>query len=146
KKLDPAYPAEKMSEWIRLTAAAVFPGDAADVALHKLGSMTFHGIVATPLGAAMKQMLQAVGPRRGLERMQQNLRIGNNYMETKTRDLPDGGVEVWLNHANGVAAYYAGMIEEGARASGALEVKCDWSVSGDACTYVVRWEGVRPGQ
>jgi uncharacterized protein (TIGR02265 family) len=139
KKLDPAYPAEQMRDWIRLTAQTLYPGLPADEAQHKLGCESFRGFTTGGVGAAMREMLRAVGTKRALERMQNNLRTGNNYMETRVRELGPNELELWLKDANGVPAYYAGMIDEGARATGVADVRTTWSLDGDACTYRVVW-------
>ncbi len=138
--LEPAYPAEKMHDWVVLTASSLYPTLAQDDALKQLGVDFFKGYTSTFIGAAMKTMMRVIGTRRSLERMERNFRTGNNFMQTRFTALGAGEVELWFNDVNRLPAYYAGMLEEGGRATGAADMKVTWKLDlPTGCTYRVRW-------
>jgi uncharacterized protein (TIGR02265 family) len=141
KPLEPAYPAEKMHEWVALTAAQLYPTMGKDDALKQLGVDFFRGYTSTFIGAAMKTMMRVLGVRRSLERMERNFRTGNNFMQTRFTPVGTGEVSLWFNDVNGLPAYYAGMLEEGGRATGAADIKVTWTNAPEqGCTYQVRWK------
>ncbi len=136
----PAYPAEKMNEWVRLTARSLYPHLDEHESLRKLGNDFFLGYTRTLIGTAMLALMRVIGTRRSLERMQRNFRTGNNYIDTRFTSNGKGRAQLWMKDVNGLPAYYAGMVEEGGRATGARDMVAKWQLHPDgSCTYDVTW-------
>ncbi|MFO0595524.1 MAG: DUF2378 family protein [Myxococcaceae bacterium] len=140
KKPDPAYPAEKMGRWYRLTAKHVFPELNEEDALRALGAEAFRGLTRTVMGAAMMAVLRVLGTRRSLERMTRSMRSGNNYIEATFSSAGRGEATLVFKDVNGLPSYFAGVVEEGGRATGAADMVSTWNMAPDgSCTYHVKW-------
>jgi uncharacterized protein (TIGR02265 family) len=140
RPLDPAFPAEKMHVWVKLTARTLYPDVSEEVALRQLGAELFKGLTRTFVGKAMVAVMRVVGTRRSLERMQRNFRSGNNYINAHFRSLGKGLVELTLTDVNGLPAYYQGIVEEGGRTTGAADMDSTYTLDGKGgCTYRITW-------
>ncbi len=140
RPLLPAYPAEKISQWVRLTSRSLYPHLDETEAQRRLGGDFFRGFTQTLIGKALVAMMKVIGTRRSLERMQRNFRTGTNFIDTRFTSLGKGRAELWMNDVDGLPAYYAGIVEEGGRATGARDMKTTWEHHADGgCTYQVTW-------
>lgn len=89
KPLQPAYPAERCAEWIRLVAE-LYPPLSEREATYQVGRANMDGYVQTVLGRAVVQVLKVIGPKRTLPRLGRSFRTGTNYMQVDVREvLPD---------------------------------------------------------
>lgn len=137
-RLLPGYPAATVARCVKLTAAALFPGQPEDDALREVGRLFLTGYQQTLIGRAVLQVLKLIGPRRSLQRMQTNFR-SVNYVKTRFTELGPTRAEVWFNHVDGMPAYFAGIIEQGGVLSGAKAVTVTWQEKDGGGAFLVEW-------
>ncbi len=140
RPLLPVYPFEIWVRCIGLAAQELYPDVPEPEAWRRLGERMIEGYRETVMGSAMFTLLQALGPRRTLERAQKNFRSGNNYTEVRFTDVAPTVVDVWMNETDMVRFFAQGMIQAGMRTSGAPELQvnilhCD----AQGTTYRVSW-------
>lgn len=140
RRLQPAYPVEAMRRAIDATLAALYPDRSRAEGLAELGRVFMRGYGQTLIGGAMVQFMKVIGPRRSLERMQRNFRTGTNFIETKFTAIDERTVDLWFNDVSGMPELYAGILEEGGRATGTATVSVTMTPGpGEGFTYRVAW-------
>lgn len=73
-------------------------------------------------------------------RATQNFRAGNNYTESKLRELGPTQFELWMNEVGPYPAFTAGIIHAGLRVAGAQDIVIEMSgYDGHACVYRINW-------
>ncbi|MBZ4421200.1 DUF2378 family protein [Myxococcus sp. RHSTA-1-4] len=141
QKLRPAYPFESWMTFLRIGAEELFPQEPIDQGTWKLGEAYIEGFRETMLGRAVLSLLRVLGPRRALMRATQNFRAGNNYTESKLRELGPQQFELWMNEVGAYPSFTAGIIHAGLRVAGAKDIVIETSgYDGHACTYRISWK------
>ncbi|HZI12258.1 MAG TPA: DUF2378 family protein [Myxococcus sp.] len=141
QKLKPAYPFDSWMKCLRIASEELFPQETLEQGTWKLGEAYIEGFRETMLGRAVLSMLRVLGPRRALMRATQNFRAGNNYTESKLKELGPGQFELWMNEVGPYPAFTAGIIHAGLRVAGAKDIAVDMTAyDGHACTYRISWK------
>ncbi|MFO0598319.1 MAG: DUF2378 family protein [Myxococcaceae bacterium] len=135
KKLNPAYPYRTWLHSLELTMALKWPGVAREEASYHLGRAIFESFGQTLMGKALMPLLRVLGPRRGLERMNRNLRSSNNYSRTTLEQRAPTSFALGINLV-AYPQYFRGLLEDGLENSGAKSPKVEVlsHVSDDATT------------
>lgn len=140
QKLRPAYPFDAWMKFLRIASEELYPQETLEQGTWKLGEAYIEGFRETMLGRAVLSMLRVLGPRRALMRATQNFRAGNNYTESKLKELGPGQFELWMNEVGAYPAFTAGIIHAGLRVAGAQDIVVDMTgYDGHACTYRINW-------
>ena len=140
RKLQPAYPFQSWMSFLRIAAEEFHPNEPLDVGVFKLGMAYIEGFRETMLGRAVLSMLRVLGPRRALMRATQNFRAGNNYTESRMKELGPRQFELWMNEVGSLPTFTAGILHAGLRTAGAENIRVDLSgYDGHACTYCISW-------
>ncbi|MCP3138864.1 DUF2378 family protein [Pyxidicoccus xibeiensis] len=140
QKLRPAYPFQSWMTFLRITSEELFPQEPLEQGTWKLGEAYIEGFRETMLGRAVLSLLRVLGPRRALMRATQSFRAGNNYTESKLKELGPTQFELWMNEVGAYPAFTAGIIHAGLRVSGAQGIVIENSgYDGHACTYRISW-------
>jgi uncharacterized protein (TIGR02265 family) len=113
KKVEPAYPAEKWAQAVRVIAADLFPGELYEVQHRKLARRTVEQFAGTMLGKAMIPFVRLIGPERALQKLSNSLRTGANFLETRLTPIEEGVRELWISDVSDVPGFYAGLLEAG---------------------------------
>jgi len=122
-RFQPGYPAEQAARWIELTSRLIYPELPRDEALRLLGQRLFDGWSQTLIGSAATLLMRAIGPTRTLERMSRNFRTGDNFTEVRFTELAPRDCQLEFNEVLGMPAYYAGILEAGARSIGVKDAR-----------------------
>lgn len=138
-RLEPAYSQATMAKAVDVVATELYAGRSRDEGLRELGRVFMRGYAETFIGAAMVQIMRVIGPRRTLERMQRNFRNGTNFIETKFEAVGEREATLWFNDVSGMPAFYAGILEEGGRMTGANATVAVESATDASCTFRVSW-------
>lgn len=139
-RLLPAYPADLMTEAIRVTVAELYPDRTSAEGQRELGRVFMRGFGQTFIGAAMVQFMKVIGTRRTLERMQRNFRNGSNFIETRFTAIDEHTATLWFNDVSGMPEFYAGILEEGGRTTGTAGVSVTVIPGAGAdCTFRITW-------
>jgi uncharacterized protein (TIGR02265 family) len=140
QKLRPAYPFDSWMAFLRITAEELYPGEPLDQGAFKIGEACIDGFRETMLGRAVLSLLRVLGPKRALMRATQNFRAGNNYTESRLKELSPRQFELWMNEVGSLPTFTAGIIHAGLRTAGAESIRVDLSgYDGHACTYCISW-------
>ncbi|ATB31528.1 DUF2378 family protein [Melittangium boletus] len=140
QKLRPAYPFDAWMTFLRITAEELYPSLPLDQSAFKLGEAYMDGYRETMLGRAVLSLLRVLGPRRALMRATQNFRSGNNYTESRLKELGPRQFELWMNEVGPLPMFTAGIIHAGLRTAGAENIRVDLAgYDGHACTYCINW-------
>ncbi len=140
QKLRPAYAFDAWMTFLRITAEELYPQLPLEQGTWKLGEAYIEGFRETMLGRAVLSLLRVLGPRRTLMRATQNFRAGNNYTESKLRELGPSQFELWMNEVGPYPAFTEGIIHAGLRVAGAQDIAIEMSgYDGHACTYRINW-------
>lgn len=138
--LQVAYPMAMWVQILQVTSHWVFPGENADVAHRKLGQRLIEGYVETAIGSAVFAFLKLIGPRRTLDRTAKAFRNGNNFCESKLRELAPNRFEVWINEVGTHPTFLAGVLQAGLTTAGARGVAVEvLQVDAEGMTYLVSW-------
>lgn len=92
--LKPGYPAVMWHRALELIASAVYPGVPAAEAHFQMGMRTVHGLDETLVGKAMLAMIRLVGPRRAIQRLPVNAKIGTNFVVWTLTELGPNDYEL----------------------------------------------------
>jgi uncharacterized protein (TIGR02265 family) len=140
RPLMPAYPFSTWMKAVAIAAEYAHPDLPAPEARNLLGQKLVFGYRETMIGRAMLAFLKVVGPRRTLERAAHSFRTGNNYTETRVKQLSDRSMELWMNEVGPYPEFTQGIVLAGIKESGAQspEVKIV-DHDGHAATYHVTW-------
>ncbi|AEI62233.1 DUF2378 family protein [Corallococcus macrosporus] len=140
QKLRPAYAFDAWMTFLRIAAEELFPQLPLEQGTWKLGEAYIEGFRETMLGRAVLSLLRVLGPRRTLMRATQNFRAGNNYTESKLRELGPCQFELWMNEVGPYPAFTAGIIHAGLKVAGAQDILIEMSgYDGHACVYRINW-------
>jgi uncharacterized protein (TIGR02265 family) len=140
RRLKPSYPFHTWMEFIRIVAEELYPGEPLEQAALRVGEAYVAGFRQTMLGRGVLSMLRVLGPRRTMHRATQTFRAGNNYTESRLRELGPTHVELWMNEVGPLPTFTAGIIRAGLKAAGAQEVEVRLAAhDGHAATYRIRW-------
>ena len=140
RKLLPAYPFDTWCSCVRVTARELYSGEPEEQAYHALGERMVDGYRATMMGRALFSVLQLLGPRRVLARVQQSFRSGNNYTEVRIRELASTHLELWMNEAGPTRYLVQGAILAGMRGCGVQEPRVQVrSFTQEGVTFDVTW-------
>jgi uncharacterized protein (TIGR02265 family) len=140
QKLRPAYPFNSWMTFLRITAEELYPGEPLDKGAFKIGEACIDGFRETMLGRAVLSLLRVLGPRRALMRATQNFRAGNNYTESRLKELGPRQFELWMNEVGSLPTFTAGIIYAGLRTAGAENIRVDLTdYDGHGCTYCINW-------
>ena len=140
QKLRPAYPFDAWMTFLRITAEELHPTEPLEQGAFKLGEACIDGFRETMLGRAVLSLLRVLGPKRALMRATQNFRAGNNYTESRLKELSPRQFELWMNEVGSLPSFTAGIIHAGLRTAGANNIRIDLSgYDGHACTYCINW-------
>lgn len=111
-----AYPLVTLLGTLKLCAELRYPELPREEARYQLGLRTLDGFGSTPMGKALFGMARTWGARRMLGHMTRVLQTGINFARARSRDLPNGDVDVtvevlsefWdsINHRPGVDPYF----------------------------------------
>lgn len=141
QKLRPAYPFASWMTFLFIASEELFPKEPVEQGTWKLGEAYIEGFRETMLGRAVLSLLRVLGPRRALMRATQNFRAGNNYTESKLKELGPAQFELWMNEVGAYPAFTAGIIHAGLRVAGAHDISIETSgYDGHACTYRISWK------
>lgn len=141
KGLEPAYELEVWVKSVRQASQLLNPEAPEPEQLYRFGRAFIDGYERTMVGKAMLTTLRLIGPKRTLERMDRNLRSGNNY--TQTRLAPQPGVAnaftLWVAPVRYVD-WYRGLLTAGLEAAGAKDLLLEADArDGESVTYRIRW-------
>ncbi len=140
RKLLPAYPFETWCSCVRVAARELYADEPEARAYHALGEHMVDGYRGTMMGRALFSVLQLLGPRRVLARVQQSFRSGNNYTQVRTRDLSPTHLELWMNEAGPTRYLVQGALLAGMRGCGVKEARVEVSSFTDEdVTFSVSW-------
>ncbi|HZH02166.1 MAG TPA: DUF2378 family protein, partial [Myxococcaceae bacterium] len=119
----------------------VFPGVEQTRAFYLLGERFMEGFFSTVVGRGMALLAKALGPRRMLERMDSNLRAGNNFMQSTVTEVRGTKFKLWLNEVNRHPHFIQGFLEHGLKYAGARDLLIEQSrYDGTSCTYLISWD------
>ena len=139
-KLRPAYPFDAWMTFLRITAEELYPGVPLEEGAFHIGEACIDGFRETMLGRAVLSLLRVLGPKRALMRATQNFRAGNNYTESRLKELSPRQFELWMNEVGSLPTFTAGIIHAGLRTAGADHIRVELSgYDGHACTYCISW-------
>jgi uncharacterized protein (TIGR02265 family) len=139
-KLRPFYPREQYYRFVNIAAEELFPGNR-DKAHYQLGSAFILGFNETLIGKAVISVVRMIGARRALERMTQNFRSSNNYMQTKLTEVAPNTYELWLSQTSGAPAYFEGVLQTALSPTSVKNLKVERAnFDGTAVTLRISWE------
>jgi uncharacterized protein (TIGR02265 family) len=140
RKLLPAYPFETWCSCVRVAARELYVDTPEEQAYHALGERMVDGYRGTMMGRALFSVLQLLGPRRVLDRVQQSFRSGNNYTEVRVQERAPNQRVLWMNEAGPTRYLVQGAILAGMRGSGVPEAQVRvLSFTAEDVTYEVAW-------
>ncbi len=140
RKLLPAYPFETWCSCVRVAARELYADAPEEQAYRALGERMVDGYRSTVMGRALFSVLQLLGPRRVLGRMQQSFRSGNNYTEVRMRELAPTHMELWVNEAGPTRYLVQGAILAGLRGCGVRGGRVEvHSFTPEDVTFHVLW-------
>jgi uncharacterized protein (TIGR02265 family) len=124
-----AYPLVTLLGTLKLCAELRYPELPREEARYQLGLRTLEGFGSTPMGKALFGMARTWGARRMLGHMTRVLQTGINFARARSRDLPNGDVDVTvevlaefrssITHRPGVDPYFVrGIIAQLVEISG----------------------------
>ncbi|MFY0573697.1 DUF2378 family protein [Cystobacter fuscus] len=140
QKLRPAYPFASWMTFLRIVAEELYPQLPLEESAFKLGEAYMDGYRETMLGRAVLSLLRVLGPRRALMRATQHFRSGNNYTESRLKELGPCKFELWMNEVGSLPSFTAGIIHAGLRTAGVEHLRIELTgYDGHACTYCINW-------
>ncbi len=140
RKLLPAYPFETWCSCVRVAAQALYADATEEQAYHALGERMVDGYRGTMLGRALFSVLQLLGPRRVLSRVQQSFRSGNNYTVVRVEDLGPCLLRLWVNEPGPTRYLVQGAILAGMRGCGVQDAQIRVrGFTAEDVTFEVEW-------
>ncbi|MBI5545876.1 MAG: DUF2378 family protein [Deltaproteobacteria bacterium] len=140
-RLEPAYPFATWMKAVALAASMVYPEKPPPEAQQLLGRAVIEGYRATLIGRTLLRFLKVMGPRTAVSTATNAFKTGNNYTETRLRELGPTSVELWMNEVGPFPEFTQGILAAGVEASGARGVKISYSKhDGHAALYSISWE------
>jgi uncharacterized protein (TIGR02265 family) len=125
---------------IAIAAAGAYPDLEPRAARRALGRSLLDGYRATFVGKAVLGIMRVLGPARTLAQSARSFRAGNNYTETRVKQLGERSIEMWMNEVGPYPEFTAGIIEGGIVEAGGRDVTVEASGhDGHAATYRISW-------
>lgn len=126
---------------VRVLVDQLYPKLDADEAYRRLGERFMAGYFETLIGKALGAILRMLGPKRVLQRFEQQFRTGNNFTRVDVQFTGDAEAEFWINHTFGEGpGFIVGLLERGIGEAGAKEVKVHpLKMEGLGCRYRMSW-------
>lgn len=113
-----------------------YPHRSRDAAFFELGERLIESLKDSFMGPAMLGMLRLLGPKRGLERLNHNLRIANNYNQTRLTERGPNDFELWINEASVSPHFIRGTVHAMLKAAGVANPRVEIAAfDGQAATY-----------
>jgi uncharacterized protein (TIGR02265 family) len=141
RKLLPAYPFETWCFCVQVAARELYSSAPEEQAYHALGERMVDGYRGTLIGRALFSVLQLLGPRRMVGRVQQSFRSGNNYTEVHTQALAPSHLELWVNEAGPTRYLVQGAILAGLRGCGVQQARVEVrAFTSEDVTFHVLWQ------
>lgn len=146
KPLHVSYPLDDWKTFVHTAATALYPNLPPVEAHWWMGIHFLEGHLQTFTGRVVAELAPALGPRRMLERIGQDLRSGNNFSEVQLVGHSPRHCELWMNDVlDDVPSFAAGFILRAQQLAGARNVHVDVaSYDGTACTFDIRWREALP--
>ncbi|MFY0526343.1 DUF2378 family protein [Archangium gephyra] len=146
KPLHVSYPLDDWKTFVHTASAALYPNLPPLEAHWWMGIHFLEGHLQTFTGRVVAELAPALGPRRMLERIGQDLRSGNNFSEVVLVGHSPRHCELWMNDVlDDVPSFAAGFILRAQQLAGARNVHVDVaSYDGTACTFDIRWREALP--
>jgi len=140
-KLTGFYLRETFYRCVRIAGEELFPGVDQDQQMVMLGTVFMEGFEQTLIGRAALTAARFMGTRRTLERMANNFRTSNNYMQVDFQEVRAGEVLLTLSQTSGVPGYFEGALRRGLLFAGArdLVVRRE-AYDGSRCTMRITWK------
>lgn len=145
RPLDVSYPLEQWKTFVRIGAELLYSHLTPSEAHWWMGIHFMEGYLQTSMGRVLAELAPVLGPRRMLERIGQDLRSFNNFIEVRLEQAPRH-LELWVNDVlDEYSSFVAGFILRAQQVAGARNVHVDvWSFDGTACTFLIRWKEAVP--
>jgi uncharacterized protein (TIGR02265 family) len=139
-----SYPLEEWTRFVDIAARALYAHLSRSEAHGWMGVHYLGGFLQTSMGRLVGELAPVLGSERMLERISQELRGGNNFLEVRLVPLSARHVELWVNDVLGeYPSFVAGFFLRALQLAGARSVHVDVrSFEGGACTYDVHWREV----
>lgn len=95
------------------------------------------GFRQTAVGRASMSFIAHLGPRGTLERVSQSARAGNNFNETRVKQLGPREATLWMKNVSADKPFFAcGLLAEMLRGSGATDIRVEpVTFDGTAATF-----------
>jgi uncharacterized protein (TIGR02265 family) len=140
KGLEPAYELDVWAKAVHHAAGVLNPELPEAEQLYRFGRAFIDGYERTMVGKAMLTTLRLIGPKRTLERMDRNLRSGNNYTQTRLEPAGEANAfTLWVTPVRYVD-WYRGLLTAGLEAAGAKGLSLAAEArEGEAVIYRIRW-------
>ncbi len=137
------YPAEVFHRGVAIAAEAVYPGLPAEEAQHRVGRDHIDAFVLSYPGKMMAALARQIDPRTILGYAATFIRLGNNFTESRARNVGEGRAEVWINDVGAVPGWYRGILHRGLEVADVrgVEVRSLDGTAPPAATYAVTWTG-----
>ncbi len=141
KPLHVSYPLDDWKTFLHTASEALYPHLPPVEAHWWMGIHFLEGYLQTFTGRVVAELAPALGPRRMLERIGQDLRSGNNFSEVRLEGHAPRHFELWMNDVlDDVPSFAAGFLLRAQQLAGARGVHVDVaSYDGTACTFAIRW-------
>jgi uncharacterized protein (TIGR02265 family) len=146
KPLHVSYPLDDWKTFVHAASSALYPHLSPVEAHWWMGIHFLEGHLQTFTGRVVAELAPALGPRRMLERIGQDLRSGNNFSEVELVGHSPRHCALWMNDVlDDVPSFAAGFILRAQQLAGARNVHVDVaSYDGTACTFDIRWREALP--
>ncbi|REG33435.1 uncharacterized protein (TIGR02265 family) [Archangium gephyra] len=146
KPLAVSYPLDDWKTFVHVASGALYSHLTPVEAHWWMGIHFMEGYLQTFTGRIVAELAPALGPRRMLERIGQDLRSGNNFSEVELVGHSPRHYELWMNDVlDDVPSFAAGFILRAQQLAGARGVHVDVaSYDGTACTFDIRWREALP--
>lgn len=124
-QVEPAYPAGQFSEFLRLTAAELYPSKDPYEGVRLLGARMLRGYRHTSVGIALFALMRVMGLERSLGRITESFNSGDNYTVARLNWLGPCEVEIHFNEVQDLPAYTHGILDQMMCYLGAKDAKVE---------------------
>ncbi|MCI0571067.1 MAG: DUF2378 family protein [Myxococcaceae bacterium] len=139
-KLLPAYTSEVWHRCLEEVVRELWPRVPKEEGYRQLGRQLVVGFRDTLLGRALEVVARAVGVRRLLERMEKNIRNGDNHTRIRFEVVDERHVRMEVSDVTDHPSYYQGILEASTELAGGKEVEVRMLAHHPpGATYSVRW-------
>lgn len=111
--LPPAIPALEMGRLLRIIGEEIWPEKTCEEQLRLLGLSAIRGWRSGLLGSAASKMLQLVGPRGTLTRLDRVFATTNNFSKATTTFLSETEALITINDVQDMPTYWCGIFDAG---------------------------------